>query len=49
MAVRLKQRRMEAESVPIPVKKNDASVPWSHLRIPPFPQVAIRVLQLANN
>ena len=35
--------------MPIPVKKNDASVPWAHLRIPPFPQVAIRVLQLANN
>jgi len=35
--------------VQIPVKKNDASVPWAHLRIPPFPQVAIRVLQLANN
>ena len=33
----------------IPVKKNEASVPWAHLRIPPFPQVAIRVLQLANN
>jgi putative nucleotidyltransferase with HDIG domain len=24
-------------------------VPWAHLRIPPFPQVAIRVLQLTNN
>jgi putative nucleotidyltransferase with HDIG domain len=24
-------------------------LPWAHLRIPPFPQVAIRVLQLANN
>ncbi len=24
------------------------SVTWSHLRLPPFPQVAIRVLQLAN-
>jgi HD-like signal output (HDOD) protein len=23
--------------------------PWSHLRLPPFPQIAIRVLQLANN
>jgi putative nucleotidyltransferase with HDIG domain len=23
--------------------------PWAHLRLPPFPQVAIRVLQLANN
>lgn len=25
------------------------SLPWAHLRLPPFPQVAIRVLQLANN
>lgn len=23
--------------------------PWSHLRLPPFPQVALRVLQLASN
>ncbi|MGB0051957.1 MAG: HDOD domain-containing protein, partial [Terracidiphilus sp.] len=26
-----------------------AAIPWAHLRLPPFPQVAIRVLQLANN
>ncbi|MDR3750226.1 MAG: HDOD domain-containing protein [Terracidiphilus sp.] len=26
-----------------------AKLPWAHLRLPPFPQVAIRVLQLANN
>jgi putative nucleotidyltransferase with HDIG domain len=25
------------------------SLPWAHLRLPPFSQVAIRVLQLANN
>lgn len=25
------------------------NLPWAHLRIPPFPQVAIRVLQMANN
>jgi HD-like signal output (HDOD) protein len=25
------------------------TMPWAHLRLPPFPQVAIRVLQLANN
>lgn len=25
------------------------TVPWSNLRLPPFPQVAVRVLQLANN
>ena len=24
-------------------------LPWAHLRLPPFPQVAMRVLQLANN
>ena len=26
-----------------------AAIPWAHLRIPPFPQIAIRVLQLSNN
>ena len=26
-----------------------ASIPWTHLRLPPFPQVAVRILQLANN
>lgn len=26
-----------------------ASLPWAHLRLPPFPQVAVRVLQLVNN
>ena len=26
-----------------------SNLPWAHLRLPPFPQVAIRVLQLANN
>lgn len=25
------------------------NLPWAHLRLPPFPQVAVRVLQLANN
>jgi putative nucleotidyltransferase with HDIG domain len=29
--------------------KKVANLPWAHLRLPPFPQVAIRVLQLANN
>jgi HD-like signal output (HDOD) protein len=24
-------------------------LPWAHLRLPPFPQVAVRVLQLAND
>jgi len=26
-----------------------AGLPWAHLRLPPFPQVAIRVLQLAHD
>jgi putative nucleotidyltransferase with HDIG domain len=26
-----------------------ANLPWAHLRIPPFPQVAIKVLQMAND
>ncbi len=26
-----------------------ADLPWSHMHLPPFPQVAIRVLQLAKN
>jgi HD-like signal output (HDOD) protein len=26
-----------------------AKIPWAHLRIPSFPQIAIRVLQLTNN
>ncbi len=26
-----------------------ANLPWAYLRLPPFPQVAVRVLQLANN
>lgn len=30
-------------------QNDEMSVPWAHLRLPPFPQVAIRVLQLANN
>ena len=34
------------------IVENDEGVvklPWAHLRLPPFPQVAIRVLQLVNN
>ena len=31
-------------------RRSEAITPsWAHLRIPPFPQVALRVLQLANN
>jgi putative nucleotidyltransferase with HDIG domain len=26
-----------------------AKAPWAHLRLPPFPEIALRVLQLANN
>ncbi len=26
-----------------------AKLPWAHLRLPPFPQVAVRVMQLASN
>lgn len=32
----------------IEARKGGASLPWAHLRLPPFPQVAIRLLQLAN-
>ena len=33
-----------------PMQRNEvAQVSWAHLRLPPFPQVAIRVLQLANS
>ncbi len=28
---------------------NAITPPWAHLRLPPFPQVALRVMQLANN
>jgi HD-like signal output (HDOD) protein len=31
-------------------RRNEAVTPsWAHLRLPPFPQVALQVLQLANN
>lgn len=33
----------------IEARKGGASLPWAHLRLPPFPQVAIRLLQLAND
>jgi HD-like signal output (HDOD) protein len=29
-------------------RKEGGSVPWAHLRLPPFPEVAIRLLQLAH-
>jgi HD-like signal output (HDOD) protein len=28
---------------------NTLRLPWAHLRIPPFPQIAVRILQLTNN
>ncbi len=32
------------------VKSNKAvNLPWAHLRLPPFPQVALRILQLAHS
>jgi putative nucleotidyltransferase with HDIG domain len=30
-------------------RRDAAYLPWAHLRLPPFPQVAIRIMQLANN
>ena len=30
-------------------RSGKAAVPWAYLRLPPFPQVAVRVLQLARN
>ncbi|HUV70877.1 MAG TPA: HDOD domain-containing protein [Terracidiphilus sp.] len=32
-----------------PGRENVDTLPWAHLRLPPFPQVAIRVLQLAHS
>jgi HD-like signal output (HDOD) protein len=43
-------KRTETLTVRIEKRKDElVNVPWAHLRLPPFPQVAIRVLQLANN
>lgn len=38
-------------SIPQNERPGDEAIspPWAHLRLPPFPQVALRVLQLANN
>ena len=33
----------------MPIEQRNDAPPWAHLRIPPFSQIAIRVLQLANN
>jgi HD-like signal output (HDOD) protein len=34
-----------------PIEENNraTTLPWAYLRLPPFPQVAVRILQLANN
>jgi HD-like signal output (HDOD) protein len=41
---------METQTVKSESQKSEAiSPPWAHLRLPPFPLVAIRVLQLTNN
>ena len=34
---------------PLTAPRESTSLPWAHLRLPPFPQVAIRVLQLVNH
>lgn len=36
------------ESQPVQAGEKLASLPWAHLRLPPFPQVAVRVLQLVS-
>lgn len=30
-------------------RREQAAMPWAHLRLPPFPRVAVRVLQLASD
>ena len=31
------------------LRRDEVRLPWAHLRLPPFPQVAIKIMQLANN
>jgi putative nucleotidyltransferase with HDIG domain len=40
---------MGMHTVRIERRRDEACVPWAQLRLPPFPQVAIRVLQLVSN
>lgn len=40
---------MQIQEVPQQGGVQAGVVPWAHLRIPPFPQIAIRVLQLSND
>jgi hypothetical protein len=40
------------EGMPVQIGEQSdqaATIPWAHLRIPAFPQIAIQVLQLTNN
>jgi HD-like signal output (HDOD) protein len=47
---RSRQRRMEKPALMSQMQISQAiAPPWAHLRLPPFPQVAIRVLQLTND
>jgi putative nucleotidyltransferase with HDIG domain len=36
-------------TVQIEGRRDEVRLPWAHLRLPPFPLVAIRIMQLANN
>jgi hypothetical protein len=40
---------MEAGTVESALYRDEVRLPWAHLRLPPFPQVAIKIMQLANN
>jgi len=41
---------MDSSSNRIPREESELpKLPWAHLRLPPFPQVAVRVLQLVQN
>jgi len=41
--------RPEKAAKPGDKRRDAARLPWAHLRLPPFPQIALRVLQLAHN
>jgi putative nucleotidyltransferase with HDIG domain len=48
--IRLNGARMDHKSLKAEAQAETKDhVSWAHLRLPPFPNVAIRVLQLANN
>jgi HD-like signal output (HDOD) protein len=49
-AANLSNSKSGGLEVPLTGKnQRTGTLPWAYLRLPPFPQVAIRVLQLANN